>query len=71
MARTEDVVSTKQPTRGVMGGHEQIKGFVPIWTERLFDRCRRCDVHVVHTEVGDWIGQTEHVPFDESVRGDD
>jgi len=54
-----------------MGGHEQIKGFVPIWTERLFDRCRRCDVHVVHTEVGDWIGQTEHVPFDESVRGDD
>jgi hypothetical protein len=64
------VLSTKQRT-GERNRDEQIKGFVPIWTEGLFDSCRRCDVHVVHTEVCDWIGQTEDVSFDESVRGND
>jgi hypothetical protein len=63
-------VSAKQRMRG-RNGDEQIKGFVPIRTQGLFDRRRRCDVHVVHTEVGDWIGQAEDVAFDESVGGND
>lgn len=26
---------------------------------------------VVHTDDGDWIGKAEHIPLDESVRGND
>lgn len=52
-------------------GDEQIKGLVPTWIQRLFHRGRRCDVHVVHAQVGDGIGQAEHVPFDETMRGND
>lgn len=66
----QDVVSTKQGMRG-HSGDEQIKGFVPIRTQRLSDRGRGCDGQVVHTEVGDWIGEAEDVPLDESVRGND
>jgi len=66
----QDVVSAKRGMRG-RNGDEQIKGFVPIRTQRLFDRRGHCGVHAVHTEVGDWIGQAEDIPFDESVRGND
>lgn len=61
---------SKQGMRG-RNGDEQIKGFVPIRTQGLSNRGRRCDVRVVHIEVGDWIGEAEDVPLDESVRGND
>ena len=64
------MVSTKQGKVG-RNGDEQVKGFVPIRTQGLFDRGGRCDMHVVHAEVGDWIGQAEHVPFDETMCGND
>ena len=49
----------------------QVKGFVPVRTKGLFDGCRRFDLHIVYTDVGDWIGEAEHVPLDEPVRGND
>jgi len=66
----QDEVNVKQGMRG-RNGDKQIKGFVPIRGQRLFDRRRHCGVHAVHTEVGDWIGQAEDIPFDEFVRGND
>lgn len=66
----QDVVSTKQRKVG-RNGDEQIKGFVPIRTQGLFDRRGHCGVHVIHAEVGDWIGQAEHVSFDETMCGND
>lgn len=58
---------------GSVGANEnvQIKGFVPVWTEGLFDDCRRCNLHRIHKDEGNWIGKAEHVALDESVRGDD
>ena len=66
----QDEVNVKQGMQG-RNGDKQIKGFVPIRSQRLFDRRRHCGVHAVHTEVGDWIGQAEDIPFDEFVRGND
>lgn len=49
----------------------QVKGFVPVWTKGLFDGCGLFDLYIVYTDKGDWIGEAEHVPLDEPVRGND